>query len=390
MSQSSDSSELWYVAVHEAQEPAPAEPKGPFTSQELSERYCAGEISKDAYVWKAGMEAWMPLLEVPEFSSLFVAPVASGAGESGETRAVAEVRASSELLALIDEERAKKKPHADAPASSSSGNGLGTSVTSVESLPAVVESRVPHSSETTSWSVPNRSVAAAASPLGGTLRTTMIATVLIAMCLGVGAGATWWFLSTDKIAQTPALALSQKSQNAASTPVVPGVVPLPVEQPRAPSKSFHDDENSKHILNKHDTQTEAARNPQKNTRVHRAAPHTEAQQEPEESPDNAEVKPSLNKDDIWVVVRENASRIAPCLQTARTRGEIAPGQYKFILDWTIRANGSVSDPVLKGPATMLSGSLPACFAAVLSTWRFPASHDGAPVTNFPFGPITVH
>jgi predicted Zn finger-like uncharacterized protein len=101
------------------------------------------------------------------------------------------------------------------------------------------------------------------------------------------------------------------------------------------------------------------------------------------------VKAALDKEDIWSVVRANAAKMAPCLKAARSRNEIAAGSYTFKLDWVITAAGTVAEPHLKGPDTVLAGSLPACFAAAMAQWRFPASQAGVPVHNFPFGPIKL-
>jgi hypothetical protein len=81
--------------------------------------------------------------------------------------------------------------------------------------------------------------------------------------------------------------------------------------------------------------------------------------------------------------------VAPCLKTARAKNEISPGKYTFVLDWTIRPNGSVGNARLKGPQNVLSSSLPRCFSAAMGRWRFPTSRDGAPISNFPFGPVNV-
>ncbi|MFC1610848.1 hypothetical protein ACFL6C_07810, partial [Myxococcota bacterium] len=59
-----------------------------------------------------------------------------------------------------------------------------------------------------------------------------------------------------------------------------------------------------------------------------------------------------------------------------------------IVSWKIRDNGSVGEPRLVGPPTVLGTSLPACFASVMQKWRFPV---GSPTTirNFPLGSVTV-
>lgn len=101
-------------------------------------------------------------------------------------------------------------------------------------------------------------------------------------------------------------------------------------------------------------------------------------------------KARLTQADVVDGVKKNAVKLLPCLKAARSKGEITPGTYKFILDWTIQPNGNVSGARLKGPANVMGTSMPACFAKAMRKWKFPASKQGAPVSNFPFGPINVN
>ncbi|MEZ4272667.1 MAG: hypothetical protein R3C68_14920 [Myxococcota bacterium] len=103
----------------------------------------------------------------------------------------------------------------------------------------------------------------------------------------------------------------------------------------------------------------------------------------------SKAKEKLKIEDIVAGVKSNAGTVMPCLKTARSKGEIVPGTYKLILDWQIKPNGGVTAAVVKGPANILETSLPKCFASAMRRWKFPASSDGAPVKNFPFGPFTV-
>ena len=74
---------------------------------------------------------------------------------------------------------------------------------------------------------------------------------------------------------------------------------------------------------------------------------------------------------------------------ARTDGSLAAGTQTLILSWTIEPDGSVTAARMVGPTLLLQTSLPACVARSMRSWRFPASLQGAPVANFPFGPITI-
>jgi len=100
-------------------------------------------------------------------------------------------------------------------------------------------------------------------------------------------------------------------------------------------------------------------------------------------------KLKLMVEDIVTGVKQNASKVMPCIKTARADGEILPGTYELILDWTIKPDGSVTGARLKGPTSVLGTSLPSCFAEAMREWKFPASAKGAPVRNFPFEPFTV-
>jgi hypothetical protein len=88
-------------------------------------------------------------------------------------------------------------------------------------------------------------------------------------------------------------------------------------------------------------------------------------------------------------VKKGMSAVMGCIKAARAKRELAPGKHTLVLDWTIRANGSVTNPRLKGPAYVTNTSLPDCFARGMRKWSFPASKDGAPVRNFGFGPFSV-
>lgn len=102
-----------------------------------------------------------------------------------------------------------------------------------------------------------------------------------------------------------------------------------------------------------------------------------------------DVKEKLGIQDIVNGVKTNAGAVMPCLQKARSNGEIVPGTYKLILNWDINPNGSASNGRMTGPANVMGTSLPACFGRAMKKWKFPASKQGAPVKNFPFGPFTV-
>ena len=91
---------------------------------------------------------------------------------------------------------------------------------------------------------------------------------------------------------------------------------------------------------------------------------------------------------IIAEVKTQTKGLGSCIAKARSANELTFGPMTFVLDWTIRPDGSVSGARLTGPAAVLGTSLPDCFAAQISTWKFPASIAGAPIRNFPM-PVKI-
>ncbi len=98
----------------------------------------------------------------------------------------------------------------------------------------------------------------------------------------------------------------------------------------------------------------------------------------------------LTTEDVVAGVRQNGSSISPCVLDAINDGELERGEsYTLVLDWTVNPDGSVARPRMKGPADLMETSLPDCVAGKMRRWRFKSSSEAVPVSNFPFGPITV-
>jgi hypothetical protein len=97
----------------------------------------------------------------------------------------------------------------------------------------------------------------------------------------------------------------------------------------------------------------------------------------------------LSVEDIVATVKTNAGKLAPCMESARNRGELTPGSYKLLLDWTVRPNGGVGEVALVGPSQLVGSTLALCVTGSIRGWQFPASASGAPVKNYPIGPIVV-
>lgn len=62
---------VWYVAVGEEQQ-------GPYTTQQIREYAQSDQLDPESYLWKEGMEDWLPVQQIPEFADLNL-----GGGEAG-------------------------------------------------------------------------------------------------------------------------------------------------------------------------------------------------------------------------------------------------------------------------------------------------------------------
>lgn len=113
-----------------------------------------------------------------------------------------------------------------------------------------------------------------------------------------------------------------------------------------------------------------------------------AAQAPAPAPAPAVSLAALTAQEIVAATRGQLQGLAGCVQKARAVGDIQPQKYTFLLDWHVRADGSVSRAVLKGPGDMVGSPLARCFEAAMRGWRYRASADDFDVTNFPL-PVTV-
>jgi predicted Zn finger-like uncharacterized protein len=62
---------VWYVAVGEEQQ-------GPYTAQQIREYAQTDQLDPESFIWKEGMEDWLPYQQIPEFADLAV----GGGGEA--------------------------------------------------------------------------------------------------------------------------------------------------------------------------------------------------------------------------------------------------------------------------------------------------------------------
>jgi predicted Zn finger-like uncharacterized protein len=368
----------WYVVKHEG-----AEHEGPFTYEHVVEQVRGGHIQSTVYVWKPGMADWEPLLAVEVFAQVC----------------------------------AEKKPVLDTPMHSAQTMGEEISVAwkprSVASLSALAASALKpqevleHHKEVSSlhlppvssvpvepfsaWSLPPPAVGARKRSKAVLWGSVVIGVFLCAAGLGL-----WWMQKTTAFPPAPVVAQVQAPVVSQATP--PQVVaqaqpsaavsspPVVVQEP-AHAQSSVVQEKPASVAKK------VVEKPLKKALKKSIDPPAVKKQEVQAEPmaENAveQVKEKLTKDDIWSVVKKQASSVSPCLQSAKSRGDLMPGQYKFILDWIIKPDGRVSQARLKGPVEYTETPLAACFVAAMSSWKFPASQGGAPIANFPFGPVTV-
>ena len=74
---------VWHIVVDQEQ-------VGPLTVAEVQARFAAGEIDSESYIWREGFSDWLPLAQVPEFTSL----VASGSTTTAQPSSGADAVAS--------------------------------------------------------------------------------------------------------------------------------------------------------------------------------------------------------------------------------------------------------------------------------------------------------
>ena len=404
----------WYVAIDDAQ-------VGPIDMAEMTQRWDAKEISEDSLAWKGGMPDWVAISDIPDLAHLIkdrpqkkVAGTASTAGAAAGTTAgqaaaaksAAAIEwkpsAASALSSLVQEELiAAKAPKEDAKRPDGVPD-LGSGYASKDLFGGNVgggtqpEGFGSHSDA--NWSVP------AARPTreseGGIKAVHIFGGLGAVVVLGM-LGMMFMMLMKQNQAPPPSAPQAMNTPPPAAQPHPTAAPPPPTTAPTAPAatpppaaatptpageKAGGDDEDDeksgRHGKGKHKAKEQRGGGGGREPSGPAAAP-------PPAAPPAAAAKASLSKEDIWGVVRSNASRVGPCLKAARAKGEIQPSSYTFILNWTIRPDGGVQGAQLTGPPQVLGSSLPGCFASVLGTWHFPASVGGAPIKNFPFGPVNV-
>ncbi len=413
---------VWYVAIEDAQ-------VGPVNLAEVEERWDNKEIDEDTLVWKAGMADWIPLVDVSELAYLITerpqvqrgsmaragasAAAGSSLGMQGYGASAPQEMAdepswrpsaASALSSLVQEELVAKKPDAPEPMSApkgmeglnigandifgSGGDSGGTPITVGQPAAATPAPATSHdtfsSSGSPAWSVPS-----ARRSSGSGMGTKIVVGLLFVAVLGLGGF--MFHMMQQQPKETIIVREVPPPQPPPAAPVDPTAPPVAPPMPTPPPAQAKDTSATKPKHNDGDRGEKVA-SPSEKGKAKQKAESTD----PLDQIDNAQkasaaapqVKEALSKEDIIDGVKANGSKLGPCVTAARSKEEIQPGRVQFVLDWTINPNGSVTAARLKGPQEVMNTSLPSCFARVMGSWKFAASKNGAPITNFPL-PITV-
>lgn len=392
---------LWYVVEGEAQ-------VGPLSLASMHQKWEDKRIDEESLAWRDGMPDWAPIAEIPEFSAWIAqrpqqAATPSVAQQSTSLAAGSELSwkpsAASALSSLMQEEllaASAPKPVA-APIKPENVPDLLPQQASAQDPFSAQKSKVGGHEAGTAWSMPQRKRGMGA--LGWAVGGGVVALGV----LGLFVARNGQFLGYDSTRRADP-AGTQAPQTMASTP--PGAGGLTHDTGAAGATTHGQDSKEDSAAAQADASKGSARGETagknvKNTENgkgsesrHRSGhaarvSHKRSGDEAVAQAPTGAVKASLTKEDIWGVVVKNASKVTPCIKNARARNEIPAGRYTFILDWVIRPDGAVVEPQLKGPDAVMNTSLEGCFASALTQWHFPASQNGAPIANFPFGPVTI-
>src|SRR5689334_5837081 len=79
---------VWHVVINQDQ-------VGPMTAAEVQQRFSAGEIDAETYIWREGFSDWQPLTQVEAFASLAQGAPAAAPGRSAGSDAVASMFGST-------------------------------------------------------------------------------------------------------------------------------------------------------------------------------------------------------------------------------------------------------------------------------------------------------
>lgn len=402
----------WYVAVGDAQ-------IGPIAIAEVETRWDSGELSEDSLAWKAGMPDWQPIGEIEGLAYLVtekpqnkteaagkglpkaagkLGPVAFGDSAAGGESVAWKPSAASALSSLVQEELDTEKreqeesakaeePKSNAPeglgiaglggADLFSGGG-GSALPAPGGLSGAAD---PFPGASPGWSVPEPRKE------GGLKAAHLVMGIALIFGVGIlGLGALY-------VVKTPSLfgGGSNPEATAEAAPKKDSPKPSAAKPAKEVKAASSGNSTAKRAAPARSSKSKSKSKRRKGT-ASKPRPQAVAKKSPPPAPAKPAVDPnakaSLTKSDILGVVKAKASSVKTCITTAKAKGEIRPGSYRFVLNWTIRPNGSVGSPRLVGPSNVMGTSLPRCFATQLGKWKFPSSQSGAPIKNFPL-PINV-
>lgn len=391
----------WYVAIDDSQ-------VGPIDIGEIEQRWDGNEIEEDSLAWKAGMSDWMPIAEIPELAYLVTQKPhqnaqARSTGRPGGTSASAGAAAAAFGAAAAASEEISWKPSAASALSSLVQEEIQAAATPKEAPPEARPAGVPDlgfgSSDLFGAGGNGASAARGPDPFAAPAPTWSVPTAprrsggskvlyVILGVVGLAIVGLLGFVALKLTKQSGSPPLAQAPQQPAATPgaVQPG--PQPSSKP-APAPQEARTERPR-------PSPEPARDKPKPrddgpppAKTKSRGGGDDIDELLEDTPKGPPAKAALSKQDIFNGIKKNGPMVADCIKSARSKSEIVPGEYKFILDWTIKPDGSVTQGKLKGPANVMGTSLPACFASVMRRWSFPPSQRETPVANFPFGPINI-
>jgi hypothetical protein len=365
---------VWYVADEETQ-------VGPMTAAEVEERCRSGQLDAMSMVWSSGMPDWLPLAEVPELAHL-----ASGPAERPTDDVTWSPISADELGALA-------AAVAPAPA--------------VESAPRAAAPELPagFGDPAPGWSVPAPRPAPAP-PVDTKSRAPLVYAVGLAGAAFVGAFAALFFVyevapparvapgvSDGTRPHSDGPAQGSGGHELASSPVAqpatgPTEQPRPVEEPAPASEKEKEVVDPCAAVRCSGHGRCVVRGDHARCRCDdgfRNAGPTRCVEKPTQTP-----PPALpDKASIMAVVVEHKSELRPCLARAKKPASVEPGQYPLVLSWMILPDGSVGQVRVRRPEWARQTTLPACFAAVMRKWKFPAPGRDFAVNNFPLGNVNL-
>lgn len=429
----------WYVAIDDCQ-------VGPIDIGEVEQRWDEREIDEESLAWKAGMAGWIPVAEVAELAYLITerpqrrVPIGAGFGSEAATLGAGSAAgagiaaasfdvedqatidwkpsAASALSSLVEEEIVEQSDSGAIRADTNTDTGallqgmpslgaddtLGAGVSALQSdgagSPSPLNATSPTNPVGGGWSVPDTRRRDGNPALVGAV---ILLSVVVLAALAFGGYYVVVLTQEGSLqASSPTLAQANTGQKPKSQlpPPPPDTIAAEGdsaegEKPAADEAQASDgdgrtgeakakggkDASERRRERKREKKSE--RNRSRRGKERRSSSSGSVDDVFEERAEPAETTRAISKRDIIAGVQKHADKLTPCINAARSKGEILPGKYRFVFGWRIQPTGGVSGGELTGPPEVMGSSLPACFSRVMSSWKFPPSKNGAPIRNFP-------